>query len=93
MLKVISVHHAPVQTGEPVEINPSIGHGFKIMPVAEWSARWKRNDDFPDCLQCKGTNTKEHHFTQVHLGWCSHWSPALQHGTTHAVHVCNCFCN
>ena len=73
-MKMTFVHLAPVQTGEPVEINPSIGHGFKIMPVSEWSARWKRNDDFPDCLQCKGTNTKEHHFTQVHLGWCRRYS-------------------
>ena len=50
-----------------MEINPSIGHGFKIMPVSEWSHRWKKNDDFPDCLGCKGTNTKEHHFTQVEI--------------------------
>ncbi|CAK0783986.1 hypothetical protein CVIRNUC_007189 [Coccomyxa viridis] len=65
--RVHSVEWRKIMTGEPVEINPSIGHGFKIMPVSEWSARWKRNDDFPDCLQCKGTNTKEHHFTQT---WC-----------------------
>lgn len=65
--------HARVQTGEPVEINPSIGHGFKIMPVSEWSHRWKRNDDFPDCLHCKSTNTKEHHFTQVQAHcWLEH---------------------
>lgn len=35
------------------------------MPVSEWSHRWKRNDDFPDCLHCNSSNTKEHHFTQV----------------------------
>ena len=35
------------------------------MTVNEWSARWKRNDDFTDCLHCSGQNTKEHHFTQV----------------------------
>lgn len=37
------------------------------MTVDEWSARWKRNDDFPDCLECGGKKTKEHHFTQT---WC-----------------------
>ena len=55
--------------GKPVEINPSIGHGFKIMSVDEWAARWKHNDDpvFADCLNCGGKNTKEHAFTQT---WC-----------------------
>ena len=51
--------------GDPVEINPSVGYGYKIMSVEEWSARWKRNDDFPECLACGSKNTKEHHFTQV----------------------------
>merc|ERR1711934_1138770 len=37
------------------------------MTVDEWSARWKRNDDFPDCLACGSLNTKEHHFIQT---WC-----------------------
>ena len=37
------------------------------MPVSEWSHRWKRNDDFPECLHCKSHNTKEHHFVQVPL--------------------------
>ena len=53
--------------GDPVEINPSIGHGLKIMTIDEWTARWKRNDDFPDCLACGSKNTKEHHFNQ---SWC-----------------------
>jgi hypothetical protein len=35
------------------------------MTINEWSARWKRNDDFPECLKCGSNNTKEHHFTQV----------------------------
>ena len=35
------------------------------MTVHEWAARWKRNDDYPDCLSCGSSNTKEHHFTQV----------------------------
>jgi hypothetical protein len=35
------------------------------MSIQEWAARWKRNDDFPACLNCAGTNTKEHHFMQV----------------------------
>ena len=58
---------AKIMRGDPVEINPSIGNGLKIMTVDEWSARWKRNDRFPDCLACGATNTKEHHFTQT---WC-----------------------
>ena len=37
------------------------------MTINEWSARWKRNDDFPECLKCRSNNTKEHHFTQVGL--------------------------
>merc|ERR1712144_184546 len=39
----------------------------KIMTVDEWSCRWKRNEDFPDCLACGSLNTKEHHFIQT---WC-----------------------
>ena len=59
-------HTPPVrQAGDPVEINPSVGHGYRVMSVDEWAARWKRNDAFPDCLQCGGKSTKEHHFTQV----------------------------
>lgn len=54
-----------IQNGDPVEINPSVGYGYKIMSVDEWSARWKRNDDFPECLNCGSKNTKEHHFTQA----------------------------
>ena len=54
-----------IQNGDPVEINPSIGYGYKIMSVDEWSSRWKRNDDFPECLSCGSKNTKEHHFTQA----------------------------
>merc|ERR1712017_52476 len=56
-----------IMNGDPVEINPSVGHGLKIMTVDEWSCRWKRNDDFPDCLACGSLNTKEHHFIQT---WC-----------------------
>lgn len=56
-----------VMNGDPVEINPSVGHGFKIMTIDEWTSRWKRNDDFPDCLSCGSKNTKEHHFNQT---WC-----------------------
>lgn len=56
-----------VMAGEPVEINPSIGHGLKVMAVEEYTALWKRNDDFPDCLACGSLNTKEHHFVQT---WC-----------------------
>lgn len=56
-----------IMAGDPVEINPSVGHGMKVMTVTEWSARWKRNEDFPDCLACGSLNTKEHHFIQT---WC-----------------------
>lgn len=56
---------AKIMAGDPVEINPAVGFGYKIMSVAEWSSRWKRNDDFPDCLNCGSLNTKEHHFIQV----------------------------
>lgn len=38
---------------------------LQVMTINEWSARWKRNDDFPECLKCGSSNTKEHHFTQV----------------------------
>ena len=67
-VRVHAVEWRKVQAGEPVEINPSVGHGYKIMTVDEWAARWKRNDAFPECLQCGGKSTKEHHFTQVRLG-------------------------
>ena len=63
--RVHSVEWRKIQNGDPVEINPSVGHGYRIMTVAEWAARWKRNDDFPECLNCNSHNTKEHHFTQV----------------------------
>lgn len=53
--------------GEPVEINPSVGFGYRIMTVEEWSARWKPNEAFLECLNCGSKNTKEHHFTQT---WC-----------------------
>lgn len=63
--RVHSREHQKILNGDPVEINPSIGYGYKIMTIDEWSSRWKRNDDFPDCLNCGSKNTKEHHFTQV----------------------------
>lgn len=56
-----------VMRGDPVQINPSDGAGFKVMTVKEWSARWVRNEDFPDCAACGSLNTKEHHFVQT---WC-----------------------
>jgi 5-methylcytosine-specific restriction endonuclease McrA len=38
------------------------------MTIDEWSARWKRNDDYPACANCGGTGaTREHHFVQT---WC-----------------------
>ncbi|KAG7674457.1 hypothetical protein Ndes2526B_g05186 [Nannochloris sp. 'desiccata'] len=67
MVKVHSREWAKIMRGDPVEINPSVGHGFKIMTVEEWAARWKKNEAFPECLNCGSTNTKEHAFTQT---WC-----------------------
>jgi hypothetical protein len=61
------IEWSKVMNGEPVEINPSIGSGMRIMTVDEWASRWKRNDDIPDCLACGSTNTKEHYFKQR---WC-----------------------
>jgi hypothetical protein len=55
------------RAGDPVEINPSVGAGMKIMTVDEWISRWKPKERFPDCLSCGSTNTKEHHFSQT---WC-----------------------
>lgn len=38
------------------------------MTVDEWSSRWKRNDDFPECLHCgSASHTRECHFVQT---WC-----------------------
>jgi hypothetical protein len=56
---------AQVMAGDPVEINPSTGNGYRVMSVDEWAARFKRSEEFPDCLACGGTHTKEHAFTQV----------------------------
>lgn len=53
--------------GYPVQINPSIGSGYKVMSVREWAARFAHNDDFPECSACGSTDTKEHHFVQT---WC-----------------------
>ena len=66
-----------------MEINPTVGHGFKIMAVDEWAKRWKRNDDFPDCLACGNSNTKEHHFTQVLGSPCctTSWSSGCVFGS------------
>lgn len=66
----VKVHRAEwvkVLRGDPVEINPSTGHGFRVMTVREWAARWKPNEAWPECLACGSTDTKEHYFTQT---WC-----------------------
>lgn len=63
----ISLPCTQVMAGDPVEINPSVGSGYMCMTIEEWASRWKRNDDFPECLSCGGTRTKEHFFTQT---WC-----------------------
>ena len=64
---VHQVEWRKIMAGDPVEINPSFGHGMKVMTVAEWSAHWKRNEDLQACLACGSCNTKEHHFIQT---WC-----------------------
>ena len=64
---VHSTEWRKIMRGDPVEINPSVGSGLKIMTVDEWTSRWKRNDRFPECLACGSTATKEHHFMQT---WC-----------------------
>ncbi|KAF5831486.1 hypothetical protein DUNSADRAFT_13044 [Dunaliella salina] len=56
-----------VMAGDPVEINPSVGSGYRVMTVDEWAARWKNNGDFPECLACGSKQTKEHYFVQT---WC-----------------------
>lgn len=54
--------------GDPVEINPSTGSGYRVMSVDEWAARFRRSEEFPLCLACDCSNTKEHAFTQVTTG-------------------------
>lgn len=56
-----------VVAGEPVEIPPSSGSGYRVMSVEEWAARWRRSDEFGSCLACGGDNTREHAFSQT---WC-----------------------
>eukprot|EP00967_Tisochrysis_lutea_P148505 scaffold283949_cov15-Tisochrysis_lutea.AAC.1 len=41
----------------------------QVMTVDEWAARWKKNEDFPECLACGSKQTKEHYFVQT---WCRH---------------------
>lgn len=65
--RVHRVEWRKVMDGDPVEINPSVGQGYRVMTVDEWANRWKPNTDFQDCLHCSGKNTKEHHFMQT---WC-----------------------
>jgi hypothetical protein len=54
-----------VRRGLPVEINPSVGSGFKVMDWAEYFGRFKTSPEFPECLACGGANTKEHAFSQA----------------------------
>lgn len=39
--------------------------------------RWKRNEDFPECLGCKGSNTREHYFTQASSRPCGSVTSAI----------------
>jgi hypothetical protein len=59
-------------SGDPVEINPSVGAGYRVMSVDEWAGRFKRSEEFSDCLACGGNNTKEHAFSQVSKGSACH---------------------
>ena len=34
----------------------------------EYFGRFKTSGEFPECLACKGANTKEHYFTQTWWG-------------------------
>lgn len=56
-----------MRLGLPVEINPSVGSGFKVMDWTEYFGRFKTSGEFPECLACGSRNTKEHYFTQT---WC-----------------------
>lgn len=51
--------------GDPVEIPPSYGNGYRVMTIDEWARDWKPNPDFKECAACGSTNTREHHFVQV----------------------------
>jgi len=44
--KVHSTEWMKILHGDPVEINPSLGQGMKIMTVAEWTSRWKQTTGF-----------------------------------------------
>ena len=44
-----------IMNGDPVEINPSVGHGMKIMTVDEWSSRWKANVSVRDATTRSAT--------------------------------------
>lgn len=79
-VKVHAVEWAKVMAGDPVEINPSVGHGYKVMTVKEWAARWKPNEAYPVCLNCGSHSTKEHHFTQVGSGGCGGEGKPIQPG-------------
>ena len=88
-----SVHKAEwerVLAGEPVQINPSVGSGEKVMTIKEYASRWKANHDHPlltACISCKGINTKEHHFMQTWCRSCVQWEAEILcldcHGFSH----------
>lgn len=54
-----------ILNGDPVEIPPSYGNGYRVMTINEWARDWKTNPDFKECAACGSINTKEHHFVQV----------------------------
>lgn len=54
-----------MRAGLPVEINPSLGSGFKVMDWPEYFGRFKTSPEFPECLACGGRRTKEHFFVQA----------------------------
>ena len=96
---VTQPHPAPPQTpwtrpqvraGLPVEINPSVGSGYKVMDWTEYFGRFKASPEFPECLACGGANTKEHYFTQVRLPGHQHTRRACWCATVPASEVTAC---
>jgi hypothetical protein len=51
LLVCTHVCHTQVMAGDPVEINPSTGSGFRVMSVDEWAARFRWGFDFKPLLQ------------------------------------------
>ena len=102
--KAHRVEYEKILNGDPVEINPSVGSGYKrahnmhlsalctqamvlncvrsicrIMTVEEWASLFKSNEEFPTCLACRSTNTKEFWFLQQCMLIHNQTRPLSQH--------------